>query len=452
MGILLDSSYDDPSYMCVFKFGEPLLFSSKVSYIREKITNIRIMLLEFSLENYRSVADLQTLSFVAAKIKSKNKELEEKNLIHVDKDMSLLRSIGIYGANGSGKSNVVQGFISMMVVIHDSMKDEQTISKQIEPFELNPEKQKQPSYFQIQFIIEGKKFRYGFEATKDKIVSEWLFGPAEKNETMYFSRTGQEIQRNKTYFKEGRDLEAKTTTNNLFLNVVNAFNGPVAQSIKGYLKWNVAGVAGFDEDLFRTDTIDILVKEGGTNDILRLLNMADVGIDTLLIENDQQEKASETPKVTSSRKVYSSAGELVGMHDFDFDEYESGGTIKMFNLAGALLRTLQRGSLFVIDELDAQFHPLLSRKIVEMFNNPELNKNGAQLLFVTHDTNLLDKDLLRRDQIYFTEKDSKGRTCLYSLYDFKGVRNDAAFEKNYIQGKYGAIPYLGDFNTLFDVK
>lgn len=409
------------------------------------------MVLEFSLENFRSVADLQTLSFVAAKIKSKNKELEERNLIQVDEEMNLLRSIGIYGANGSGKSNVVFGLIGMLVIVGQSMKDDQILHNVIDPFQLDLEKRKLPSFFQLQFIIQGKKYRYGFEATKNEIASEWLFGPAEKNETMYFSRIGQKIQRNRTYFKEGKDLEARTTTTNLFLNVVNAFNGPVAQKIKKFLGSHIGGIAEFDEDLFRTSTLSFCEKEGGIREILRLLNMADFGIDNLHIDNDIQDKTDQSPKVTSSRKVYNIDGELVGMQDFDFDEYESGGTRKMFNLAGVLLITLRDGKLFVIDEFDAQFHPLLSRKIVEMFNNPELNKNGAQLLFVTHDTNLLDKDLLRRDQIYFTEKDSQGRTCLYSLYDFKGVRNDAAFEKNYIQGKYGAIPYLGDFNTLFDV-
>ena len=131
------------------------------------------------------------------------------------------------------------------------------------------------------------------------------------------------------------------------------------------------------------------------------------------------------------------------------DDHESDGTQKIFNYSGVITTTLMSGMALFLDEFDARLHPMLTKKIVEMFNSPILNKNGAQLIFVTHDTNLLDNTLLRRDQIYFTEKNKMQETVLYSLADFKGVRNDASYEKDYISGKYGAIPFLGDFEKLF---
>ena len=131
------------------------------------------------------------------------------------------------------------------------------------------------------------------------------------------------------------------------------------------------------------------------------------------------------------------------------DGHESDGTQKFFNYSGVITYDLIYGSALFLDEFDARLHPMLTKKIVEMFNSPTLNKNGAQLVFVTHDTNLLDNSLLRRDQIYFTEKNKMQETVLYSLADFKGIRNDASYEKDYINGKYGAIPFLGDFEKLF---
>lgn len=132
------------------------------------------------------------------------------------------------------------------------------------------------------------------------------------------------------------------------------------------------------------------------------------------------------------------------------DHHESDGTRNFFNHIGIVYYALVSGLTLVFDEFEASLHPILAKKIVEMFHSPKLNKKGAQLIFATHDTNLLDSNLLRRDQIFFTEKNKKNETELYSLYDFKGVRNDASYEKDYIKGKYGAIPFVGDFETLFE--
>lgn len=152
------------------------------------------------------------------------------------------------------------------------------------------------------------------------------------------------------------------------------------------------------------------------------------------------------------RTIYRRAGngELSAIQEvFDLDDQELEGTKKLFSMAGPLVKALKEGQLLVIDELDARLHPLMTREIISLFNSSQANPQHAQLIFTTQDTNLLDNRLLRRDQIWFTEKDRQGATQLYSLAEFK-VRNDEAFERNYIQGRYGAVPFLGDLHSIME--
>jgi len=197
-------------------------------------------------------------------------------------------------------------------------------------------------------------------------------------------------------------------------------------------------------------------------DIVNFLKFADVGIKDLytieISKDDLPEKIAEEvlggfedgkskKLIVSTKKKYNGKNKEEGEEIFSFRNQESEGTKKMFELSPFIYRALKRGTPLIIDEFDARFHPLLTQKIVELFNS-ESNSN-SQLVFVTHDTNLLSADLLRRDQIDFVEKDKYGASHLYSLVEFKGIRNTASFEKDYIQGKYGAIPFLGNFNKLF---
>ena len=172
-----------------------------------------------------------------------------------------------------------------------------------------------------------------------------------------------------------------------------------------------------------------------------------------LPENAEEEVKQELKKgkiIVSSRTQFDSNLKAVGKSEFSFGIQESEGTKKMFELSPFIYRSLKEGFPLVVDEFDSRFHPLLTKKIVELYNSSE-NRN-SQLIFTTHDTNLLSPDLLRRDQIDFVEKDKYGASHLYTLVEIKGVRNDASFEKDYIQGKYGAIPFLGDFTNLISFE
>lgn len=421
------------------------------------------MIIEFSVNNFLSFKNLQTLSFVAAKISSKNKDLDEHNIIHAENNLNLLKSLTIYGANGSGKSNLVEAFYSMITFISKSFKDEEIGQELIEPFMLDDNSRNKPTYFQIIFFNENRRYRYGFEYKDGNIVSEWLFGPAKKNEVEYFTRDSSGIYV-KTRFSEGLGLESKTKRNQLFLNVVYSLNGLVADEVKSYFRNNISINMGLSDEAFHKKSILFSEDKRKKAAIYTLLKLADIGIqDFRVIEVDKilnnnikpginfhQPFSKKEKIVITARNKFDDSGKATGLELFELNANESEGTIKLFDYSAQILETLLKGKVLIIDEFDARFHPMLTKKIVQLFNSDKTNKKGAQLFFVTHDTNLLGADLLRRDQVYFVEKNEKGESNIYSLAEFKGIRNNASFEKDYIKGKYGAIPFLGDFSKLID--
>ncbi len=389
---------------------------------------------------------MQTLSMVAAPLKSKNPQLDKDNVIQVSDKLSLLKSAAIYGANGTGKSNFINAMLWMFAIVDSSMEDEQVLEFTYQPFLMNMKSVNLPTFFQIQFIINQKKYRYGFEYNNERIVSEWLFGMAEKNEVYYFTRDLDKIKINENQFKEGKDLADKTSPTNLFLNVTNAFNGKISKQLKKYFNQNLL-FDSKEQKINKELTISSLEQSESKNRILQLLNFADLGVDDIVVSSQQ----NEDDFIFFKRNIVDDLGKTIGSRLMSLDIHESDGTRNFFNHLGLIYYALTvSGVTIVLDEFEASLHPILAKKIVEMFHSPKLNKKGAQLIFATHDTNLLDSNLLRRDQIFFTEKNKKNETELYSLYDFKGVRNDASYEKDYIKGKYGAIPFVGDFETLFE--
>ena len=422
------------------------------------------MIIEFSVKNYRSIKELQTMSMIAAPIKSKNENLDNENVFQISDKISLLKTAAIYGANGSGKSNLVKALITMFVFIDKSFQDDEIGKRIIEPFAFDRFSFMEPTFFQLVFFSNNTKYRYGFEVQAGKVRSEWLFGTPGKKEVYYFTREGEKIQINDDKFSEGKGLETKTSLTNLFINVCKAFNGTVSKQIIDYFKTNILISAGVNDTGFRGTTLALMKDEVIKQKILSLLNEADFGIQGI---TNKPINAGDLPEGTSidivsrvtseklefllsKRPVFDENGKEIGSRELLMDSQESDGTLKFFNYSGAILDTLEDGGALFIDEFDARLHPLLTRKLVKMFNSPVSNQKNAQLIFVTHDTNLLDNLLLRRDQIYFTEKNKRSETVLYSLADFKGVRNDASYEKDYIKGKYGAIPFLGNFEKLFE--
>lgn len=426
------------------------------------------MIEEFSFGNFWSFKEMQTLNMTAAKIKSKNSRLDEVNLIPVEEDLNLLKSKAIYGANASGKSNVIKALVTFIRIINESVKNEKVL-EMIESYQLSTETFNEPSFFQMIFRLDGIRYRYGFEADSESIKSEWLFSTPNLREQALFVREGnQVIEINQKHFSEGQksiDLSGGEGQifrgNSLFLSSLASFGfGKISKQIVKKIS-SILVISGLGHHGGYGLAGDFLNDSVKKNFILDFLKKADLGIEDVNtvelngdslpedIPDDVKQGFRKRKFIISSRKRFNEKHESVGNSEFAFDLQESEGTQKMFKLSPFIYASLKEGNPLVIDEFDARFHPLLTQKIVELFNS-EGNKN-SQLIFITHDTNLLSADLLRRDQIDFVEKDRYGASHLYTLVEIKGVRNDASFEKDYILGKYGAIPFLGDFTNLVDL-
>ncbi|AFZ60299.1 ATP-binding protein [Anabaena cylindrica FACHB-243] len=438
------------------------------------------MLIEFSIGNYRSFKDKVTFSMVAANIVAKEKELDENNVFAVDDELKLLKSAAIYGANASGKSNLAKALIFMKWFMINSSKDTQSTDKiEVEAFRLSTETEAQPSFFEIVFILDGKKYRYGFEATKESIVSEWLFYVPKTRETRLFERvydgkTDKMEYLSKTFKGEG--IHPKTRRNALFLSVAAQFNVEIADKILNWLTIKLQIISGLDNRDYFDYTFRCLTENNDfREEIIQLIKKLDLGIREIRINepeinyfkaselpihaNSSQEMQNKfidytiksilqkAPPINTVHQKFDEQGNSISMELFDLDNQESEGTQKIFAIAGLLVDTLKNGNILIFDEFDARLHPLISKAIVELFNSKETNFNNAQLVFMTHDTNLLSNKLFRRDQIWFTEKNKYGATDLYSLAEYK-IRNDASFESDYIKGRYGAIPFIGNLSQI----
>ncbi|MFZ4666925.1 MAG: AAA family ATPase [Prochlorotrichaceae cyanobacterium] len=423
------------------------------------------MLIEFSVANYRSFKEKVTFSMVSADLDGSDENLKENNIFAVDEELSLVKCAAIYGANASGKSNIAKALNFMKKFIINSSKETQsTDSIPVEPFRLSTETENQPSFFELVFLLDGKIYRYGFEADRDKIVSEWLFYVPKTKETNLFNRNTQHIKASKKY-KADIIVQQKLTRNNaLFLSVSAQFNVEIAEKILKFLDGNISMISGLRDDGYRHHTISCLIEQENAKDILELVKRLDVGITGLKIEqipitSDMlPDSMHEEVKVfilknvdhaTTTQTIHKKFDQEGNFHtneEFDIDEQESEGTQKLFAIAGVLVTTLKQGKVLIVDEFDARLHPLMSRAIVGLFNSKETNPRNAQLIFMTHDTNLLSPKIFRRDQIWFTEKNRYGATDLYSLAEYQ-IPENASFENDYIEGRYGAIPYIGNFKT-----
>jgi AAA15 family ATPase/GTPase len=419
------------------------------------------MIIEFTVGNFMSIKHKQALSLQAAPIVSKDPEVDERNVFTAPGGLKLLKSVAIFGPNASGKSNLLRALTWMLHFVDKSFQDDHLV-KDFPIFALDQECEKMPAHFELVFITDGNRYRYGFEITEQRVSAEWLFGPATTNEVEYFTRLGDEIKINKSRFKEGGELPPdKTKSSTLFLNVVEAFNGPIAAEVKSFFTGRIRINAGVNDHAFRKNTLLMMEEEELRKQIADLMRSADMGIeditqvsvDHLEIVEDQQPRLQNKSKEEKPSKVLGTVKKIKNEPPgsqpsfFDFDNFESEGTKKFFSYSGPIIQSLQTGIALVVDELDSRLHPTLTRKIVELFNSKELNPNNAQLIFVAHDINLLDLALLRRDQIYFTEKNTDGETSLYSLINIGGVRNDVSYEREYMKGKYGALPYLSKFKV-----
>ena len=435
------------------------------------------MLIEFAFGNFRSFKDLTTLSMVAARISSKYDELDTENVQFIDTKLSLLKSKAIYGQNASGKSNIVKALVTFLRIVRHSVISEEVISKLVEPFKLNKEGIKEPTFFQIIFrtATDATIYRYGFEIQDSKVLSEWLFAKTGREEVPYFTREGMVVEV-KNRFKEAKKFEKLSLNNDseifrnnsLFLTSVAAMGGIFAKIVINAIG-NITVTSGLNDTRIKEVLKEMLENKATKDAILNLVRAADFDIENIGPRPSKSEevtsdedipdeltaifetgKLKKMPSFMTQRTIFDTNGAKIDSITPDFEEWESEGTKKFLFLSPFLLNTLNTGNTLVIDEFDARLHPNLTKKIVQIFNSIRTNPKGAQLIFVTHDSNLLNANVLRRDQICFVDKDKLGVSSLRTLVEFKGVRNDASFEKAYLNGEYGAVPFLNRFEQIFE--
>jgi hypothetical protein len=404
------------------------------------------MLVQFKVANFRSFGSEVTLSLEAVKAFKEHAE----NVVETD-GYRLLRSAAIYGANASGKTNLVKAMSFMREFVRTSASKNSVAEIGTEPFRLNKENQISPSLFEAIFLIDGSTYRYGFEVTKKEVCTEWLLrgtGPRNK-EHLLFKRDQAGVEVSDAY-QEGKGKETETRSNALFLSTVDQRNGPVAHLI---VQWfdELTILLGSSEGLFeRLSATMIQVNRSGMSErVLAFIRQIDDSIVDLISLDipefgNKMKDGDDAFKRMLSRQLLVRRRRSDGIHeDFNLERDESAGTKKLLWLAFLWLTYLDQGSIAFVDEMEARLHPQLTRRLVRLFNSAKTNPKNAQLVFVTHDTNLLTYGGLRRDQVWFCEKNRKGSTDLYSLAEIK-VRKGARFENDYIGGKYGAIPYFGN--------
>lgn len=420
------------------------------------------MLIEFTVGNFLSFNQQRTLSF-------KSKGISElKSNIALNNNQKLLKSAVIYGANSSGKSNLIKAMETMKDIVLTSVKLNDTDELEYSPFLLSTESETEPTLFEISFLDREQVYKYGFEYNQNQIINEWLFeGLISKSQKPLFIRTLDGIGVTDK-FDEGKGKEISTNDNRLFISLVAQLGGSISKKIIEWFDTRYNVISGLDHNDYKGYTTRMLHKKlSGCDESLNLFRKLKLGFRDLIpseSEFNPLDIPEEVPKHLKSKLIkeltgkkqivlnathnkFDKKGNIVSEVYWDRDENESEGTNKIIDLSGPIFDTLSLGKLLVIDELDAKLHPLITTHIVNLFNNPKTNPNNAQLLFATHDTNLLSSELFRRDQIWFTEKDEIEQTDLYSLYYFNlpdgtKVRNDGNFEKNYIRGRYGAIPFI----------
>jgi len=427
------------------------------------------MLVEFKVANYRSFREEQTLSLVA----SKDTQLSD-NCVDQGK-LRLLKAVGIYGPNASGKSNLIKALSTMRDIIEKPGKPGERLP--VTPFKLHDKYSNEPTSFEVTFIHEESRYQYGFTATSKRIHDEWLYAyPKGRSrdiaQTWFerkFNRKTEETEWNfGSYLKGEREkLKDRTINNVLFLSAGAQWNNKQLTTVHKWFSEKLLIILPLEPSV--VTTVDMLMRAEENEKWKKLshayirdvMQSADFGIHGINVKKQEidPEKVPFPPDIPdevresvlkdlkgrfSVEVEFIHSAEPTGKEVCFSNLEESNGTRRFFELLGPWLSAIAVGEALLVDELEASLHPHLVRELLKLFQNPRLPSEGAQLIFTTHDTSLLDPELFRRDQIWFTEKDEHGGTRLYSMLDYK-PRKGEAMQKGYLSGRYGALPIIKSF-------
>jgi len=435
------------------------------------------MLLEFRVANYRSVGEEQILSFVPA---PKQREYPE-NILSVSK-YSMVNAIGIYGNNASGKSNLLLSISLLDKLVHLSARTSSTTPLPFDPFRLREGWTEKPTKLEITFILGENRYRYGLEFNKEEVLREWLYRKVASREVELFERKQDVIDVSSGYKGSAKLIDAAveaTRNNALFLSTCDMLNVEEAKAIFGWFK-KLNMFNGLNTEELMINTFSLL-DVNPFRELIRgyffHLNIGIVDFHATTKEFDPTDLPEGLPEsernawierlqgkkgfnIFSTHQYYDSRGLPAGEHvSWEMDKHESSGTNKAFQISGHIFWTLVNGGILIIDEIEAKLHPLMTLDIINLFLNKETNPNKAQLIFATHDTNLLSSSKLRRDQIYFSKKNKWESTEIYSLSDIlyagsndpdkvEKERPDRDKEKRYMEGRYEAVPEFESFDPF----
>ena len=421
------------------------------------------MLIDFKVKNYRSIKNEQTLSMVSSK---QNEHVETHTFETSDPShMRLLKTSAIYGANAAGKSNIIKALQVMQeMVVYSASKYQRGDKLPVKPFLFDAISKDEPTEFEVYFMAEGVRYQYGFSATQDRIVEEWLYASPKSRAQSWFGRALNKESLEASYewqfgdkFTGKRQLWQESTRDNaLFLSTAVHLN---SDQLKPVFDWfdktlRITGVGGWDPKF----TMKLCQEENYKNEVLEFLHTADMDIEDIEIEDNtyDRNKTAHGVGLAGSLAAISQGKNLLNVKMWHKDNSgnkvaldlkdESDGTQKLFAFIGPWLDSLEKGHVLLIDELHDNFHPLMVKFLVDLFHSNVTNKSNAQLVFTTHETSILSQDVFRRDQIWFCEKKNKA-TELYSLVEFKPRKGVTDLEKGYLSGRYGALPYFKDITT-----
>lgn len=398
--------------------------TSFISYICNQITNIEVkMVLEIRLSNMFSFRDEVTLDLQAAKIQTKKARELEGNLFSVDGEQ-MLKSVALFGANASGKSNVIKAIRACVNMVRSSHNYNVDTRFAISPFKFEDYANK-PSSFYIRFLLNGVEYEYSFSFMHDEIITETLYYYPNGRKSLVFSRdesrgtVKKDIYEFKTVIKRPFDVADNTSKKTLYISRASQMDREIAQKIFLFFCNDIV----LDYQVANIDSLDNLFKER-KEQMLEVLRTADSDIIDFKIQNNA---------ITTFHRTNPSVA-------FDFETEESEGTKTLFRMMVRMIGIIHEGKMLLVDEIDNSLHTQLVEFVIGMFNHSD----HAQLIYTTHNTHLLNTDFQRRDQVYFVNKREDGSSDLYSLFDFKDFRDTLDMEKAYLQGRFDAIPNISN--------
>jgi len=427
------------------------------------------MLIDFAITNFRSIKDRQVFSMLPV---AKVKELPEN--ICTGTDFNILKSMIIYGRNGSGKSNLLIAFQALHFLVRKSA--EYKVDEEIDPydpFKLDEATTDKPTEFEINFYAkDGLRYNYRIAFNQKFIIHESLYYyPGRKKARLFTREQGKKIEIGDGIDAGYRKIESNLYPNQLFLSKIGSEKIDLLVKpytfLSNHLSVHIVHDTDYDNMLIQvytnlmTKSDQAYIKDG----VNKLLHVADIGINGVSLKENKEEDFKfpdsideETKKkilkelryqVKTRHNLYKN-NKVVGEVEFHIGD-ESTGTKKLLAMGGLIINALHDGDILVVDELDKSLHPLLTRALIKLFNNKKTNPKNAQLIFASHDVSLLTNKIFRRDQITFSDKNEQGASFYYSLADLKGVRKELSYEKYYLNGTFGGTPVINEYELDFNI-